>query len=212
MPPESSAARVAGKTFRTFTFDGKSYLLSQPLRMASYADEEALVLWKRRDPGEFGLRMVAILQPTAHAAVWEGCARAAMAGIPSREEWAAWNSSRWKQAYMLWHTLDPKHKIDNQTKQPISLIDGVQWAVDFIGQVMHSQTEQEPGSPVVEGTYEDLLLKLAAVSQDAAIKNSSGRTVPAEPAPDPAMENRATTVGQPSTSISPSGLDTDPTR
>lgn len=209
MPPESSASRVAGKTFRTFTFEGKTYILSQPLRMACYADEEALVLWKRKDPGDLGLRMVSQLPPTAHAAVWEGCARAAMAGVPSRDEWDAWNGSRWKQAYMLWHTLDPKHKIDNQTKQPINLIDGVQWAVEFIGRLPLS----EGGAAAsVEGTYEDLLLKIAAVSQDAAIKNSSGRTAPAEPAPSQPMDDRPTTDGQPSTSISPHDSDTAPTR
>lgn len=192
MSQESSAARVAGKVYKTFEFEEKKYLLSQPLRLASYADEEALVLWKRIDPGEFGVRMVSRLPATFHAAVWEGCARAAMSGIPSAEEWSAYSNSTWKTAYMLWQTLDPKHKIDKESKEPIDLTEGVQWAVGFI-------------TRLPEMKVKELCVLIALVSQDTAIKNSSGRTPSGDPAETSSQPTDIpdTMDGQPSTNTSP---------
>jgi hypothetical protein len=199
MPPQSSASRVAGKSFKTFEHEGKKYLLSQPLRMGSYSDEEAIVLWKRIDPGEFGLRMIPRLPPTFHASVWEGCARASMAGIPSAEEWSAYNASPWKTAYMLWQTLDPKHKVDKETKEAIDLIDGVQWALTFITQLP-------------EKKLKELSLKIAFVSQDTAIKNSSGRTgSEPEPAHDQQTGSPDMTDGPPSMNTSEIDTSSDPT-
>ena len=190
MAEQSSPSRVAGKGFRTFTHNGNTYLLSQPLRMASYADEEALVLWKRRDPGDFGVRMIRTLPAAYHAAIWEGCARAAMSGIPSDEEWSAWNASHWKRAYMLWNTLDPKHKLEKETNEPIDIVDGVQWALGII-------------TSLEQNELLGLLTKIAYVSQDTAIKNSSGRTAPAEPAPDQPTETPSSTDTPQSTDASP---------
>lgn len=200
MTQQSSAARVAGKTYRTFEHEGAKYLLSQPLRMGSYSDEESLVLYKRIDPGEFGLRMASRLPASYHAAIWEGCAAASMRGIPSEEEWAAYNASSWKTAFMFWQTLDAKHKVDKETKQPIDMIDGVRWAMNVVTSLPRDKLQE-------------LCILIALVSQDAAIKNSSGRTAHAEPAPSPLREDPSTTDGQPSTTTSPNTAeDTDPTK
>lgn len=197
MSQESSPSRVAGKSYRTFTHNGVNYLLSQPLQLGSYSDEESLILWKRRDPGEFGLRMISRLPASYHAAIWEGCAAASMRGIPSQEEWDAYNASSWKTAYMLWHTLDHKHKIDKDTKQPIDLIDGVQWALSVITSLQPVQ-------------FKELCLLIAIVSQDSAIKNSSGRTAKAAPAPDPLPENQPMTDGPPCMNTLETGINSDP--
>ena len=197
MPQQSSPSRVAGKNYRTFTHGGVNYLLSQPLQLGSYGDEESLILWKRRDPGEFGLRMVSRLPASYHASIWEGCARAAMDGTPSEAEWASYNASSWKTAYMFWHTLDSKHKIDKETKRPIDLIDGVQWALGVISSLPAEQLKE-------------LLLKIAAVSQDIAIKNSSGRPATPEPAQDQPLDTHITTDGPPFTNISETDTNSDP--
>lgn len=190
MVQESSPSRVAGKVYREFEHGGHKYLLSRPLRVGSYSDEEALVLWARRDPGEFGMRMISRLPASYHAAVWEGCARASMSGIPSEEEWAAYNASTWKTAYMLWNTLDPKHKLDKVTKAPIDLIAGVQWARGVV-------------SSLDSNELLELMMKIREVSQDEAIKNSSGRTASAEPAPDQPTEGPSTEESSPSTNTLP---------
>jgi len=195
----SSASRVAGKTFRTFEYEGVKYLLSQPLRMASYSDEEALVLWKRRDPGEFALRMVQRLPASYHAGIWEGAAAANMRGIPSEEEWSAYNSSSWKTAYMLWQTLDPKHKVDKETSGPIDLIDGVQWALGFITSLPREKLQE-------------LSILIALVSQDTAIKNSSGRTAQPVPAESQPPETPGMTDGPPYSNFSENATDSDPTQ
>jgi hypothetical protein len=199
MPQESSASRVAGKAYRTFEHDGVKYLLSQPLRMGNYGDEEALVLSRRIDPGDFGLRMMTRLPASCHAALWQGCAAAAMRGIPSEEEWAAYNGSSWKTAFMLWNTLDPKHKVDRDTKGPIDLMSGVQWALGIL-------------AAMDDAARQDLFVKIAIVSQDAAIKNSSGRPVNPEPANEQPMENLSTTDGPPSSNTSETATATAPTK
>jgi hypothetical protein len=199
MPQESSAARVAGKTCRNFSYNGVTYLLSQPLRMHSYQDEEAFILYKRQDPMLSGVATYHKLPAAVQVAMWEGCARAGMGGIPSQDEWLTYGTSAWKEAYMFWQTLDPKHKVDKETKEPIDLIAGVEWAVNFMRLL--------PVDKLLE-----LRIIIAFVSQDEAIKNSSGRTAPAEPAPDPAPDIPATTDGPPSTNTSETDTNSAPTK
>ena len=188
MVQQSSAARVAGKAYREFVHQGTKYLLSQPLRRGSYAEEMALVLSLRQDPGEFALRMIQRLPASYHAGVWEGSAAANMRGIPSEEEWAAYGASVWKTAFMLWTVLDPKHKL-TADKEPRDLLEGVRWCLDII-------------TSLPQDEMQSLMLKIAYVSQDAALKNSSS---------PPEVENREgtkqptespnTEVSQQSTSI-----------
>ena len=191
MTQTASAARVAGKAYRTFVYQGTTYILSQPLRWGSYAEEMALVLSLRQDPGEFALRMVQRLPASYHAGVWEGAAAANMRGIPSEEEWAAYNSSSWKTAYMLWICLDPKHKMIEGTKEQRDLLDGVEWCLGIITAL-----------PVDE--LQSLLMKIAYVSQDAAIKNSRG------PAADKADLGQKPQTDIPSTTDQSPSMNTSP--
>jgi hypothetical protein len=195
---QSSA--VAGKAYRTFLHEGVTYLLSQPLRRRSYQDEMALVLWLRNDPGEFGLELVNRLPASMHAAVWEGCAAANMRGIPSEEEWAAYGASSWKTAFMLWTTLDPKHKIDPNTRVARDTISGVEWCLAII-------TSLPPNE------LQELLIKIAYVSQDAALKNLHGRPEPENrEGQNQQTETHASTATPPLTDSLQNDTDTDPTK
>ena len=159
MTQTASDARVAGKAYRTFVYQGTTYLLSQPIRVGTYADEMAVVLYLRQDPGEFAWRMVQRLPASYHAGIWEGAAAANMRGIPSEEEWGAYNKSSWKTAFMLWTCLDPKHKKVAGTEEALDTIDGVEWCLRIISSLPNDELQA-------------LLIKIAYVSQDAAIKNS----------------------------------------
>lgn len=202
MSNQSSPSRVAGKAFRVFEHAGQKYLLSEPLRVSTYADEEAIVLWKRRDPGEFAIRMVRMLPASYHAGIWEGATAANMRGIPSEEEWAAYGKSQWKSAFMFWNTLDERHKKNAQTGEVVSLLDGVNWAMEFM-------------TALPEAALAELHMKIQLVSQEAALKNSSGRQgpspLPAEPT-EQQTEGPDTPDTRQSTSGSPSGLDTPQSR
>lgn len=169
MTQESSPSRVAGVVYRTFIYKDKKLLLSRSLRIKSFIEEEAFVLAKRLDPKMFGLRVYQDLPSSERVNLWEGCARAAMSGIPNAAEWLAYNNSTWKSAYVFWHCLDDKHKTDKETKEPIDLLEGVAWAAEFLVS-LPPEKQQE------------LFVLIDIVSQDSAIKNSSGRTAPASPA------------------------------
>ena len=96
---QSSAARVAGKAYREFVHQGTKYLLSQPLRRGSYAEEMALVLSLRQDPGEFALRMIQRLPASYHAGVWEGSAEMLEDFLCGHKE--GWSSSVMRSATRL---------------------------------------------------------------------------------------------------------------
>lgn len=197
MAQQSSPSRVGGMGYRVFEHGGQKYVLSQPLRLLCYKEEEAFVLSRRRDPALFGLRMYKQLPQSSQVALWEGCARADMGGIPSPDEWLAYNASLWKSAYVFWHCLDPRHKVDEGTKEPIDLLAGMDWAVEFL----HGLTREE---------FERLMVLTKIISQDEAVKNSSGRTATARPANEQQPEDLDMTDGPPSTSISENDTNTDP--
>ena len=194
MAQQSSAARVAGKAYRTFKHNGTTYLLSQPLRWGSYADEMALVLSLRNDPGEFALTMVQRLPASYHAGIWEGAAAANMRGIPSEEEWSAYNASSWKTAFMLWTCLDPKHKMVPDSQEQRDLLDGVQWCLEIL-------------TSLPRGELQALLMKIAYVSQDESIKNSSGPTDQPATGENQQTDTPATTDQSQSTNTSPSDTE-----
>jgi hypothetical protein len=134
--------------------------------MGSYAEEEMLVLWKRNDPGEFAVKMLQRLPLNYHQGVLNASATANNGGIPTEEEWTNYGHSMWKKAYTLWVCLDPRHKQDPQTKQPLALIDGVQWALKILyAALQHSQEK-----------LDELMIKIQIVSQEDAIKNWCGPT------------------------------------
>lgn len=200
MAQQSSASRVAGIAYRTFEHNGTKYLLSKPLRVRNYQQEEAFVLSRRRDAGLFGLRVYRQLPASAQTALWAGCAIADMGGIPSQDEWTNYNASTWKTAFMFWNTLDNKHKIDPETREPIDLLEGVAWAVEFISNLPPKKQEE-------------LFILIAIVSQDNIIKNSSGPTAdPADRAQSQPPESPNTTDGPPSTNTSETDTSTPPSK
>jgi hypothetical protein len=162
---QSSAARVAGKNVRDFHYKGFRYWLTQPLTMGKYADEETLVIWKRRDPGEFAGKMIQRLPLTYHQGVLNAAALVANGGIPTEDEWTNYGHSMWKKAYRLWVCLDPRHKQDPQTKLSLNLIDGVEWCLRILYDA--AQSSEAVGRDLVA----DIEMKCIIVSQEAAIKN-----------------------------------------
>lgn len=162
---QSSAARVAGKNVRDFHYKGFRYWLTQPLTMGKYADEETLVIWKRRDPGEFAGKMIQRLPLTYHQGVLNAAALVANGGIPTEDEWTNYGHSMWKKAYRLWVCLDPRHKQDPQTKLSLNLIDGVEWCLRILYDA--AQSSEAVGRDLVA----DIEMKCMIVSQEAAIKN-----------------------------------------
>ena len=175
MSDQSSAARVAGKNFRTFTYQGLTYLLSEPLTMGSYAEEESVVLWKRRDPGEFAVKMLNRLPLNYHQGVLNASAAANNGGIPTEEEWDAYGKSMWKKAYMLWTCLAPRHKQDPKTGQKLELFDGLHWAMKILYAAQtFDETQAMIGQPATK--LNEIMLKCHIVSQEQAIKNFAGPT------------------------------------
>ena len=200
MPQESSPTRVSGMNIRTFEYEGTTYYLTQPLKLGSYRDEVAFVLAMRHDPMEFGLRCVARLPEHRHAAVWTGCATANMLGFPTEEEWAAYSNSLYQKAHMLWVCLDPRHKIDPESKQPFNVVEGIQRCVELMHGLHMTTDPKNPPSSLAES----VLIKIGIVSQQAEIKNSCGVAPAPETTPDPGQlsDILSTKDGQQSTNSS----------
>jgi hypothetical protein len=158
--------------------------------MHTFQDEQAFVLSFRNDPMLLGVATYGKLPAPAQVLMWEGCARAGIGQLPTADEWLNYGASAWKDAYMLWQTLDPKHKIDKDTGQPIDLLAGVAWAINVMR-----------GLPPNE--LDALRVKIAIVSQEIDIKNSSGRTPTPGPAQNQSTDAPATADGPPSTNSSP---------
>jgi hypothetical protein len=155
----SSPARVSGKTTREVTLLGVTYTLSEPERVGGYAMQEELILARRLDGIAMAIRACNQLPPNRHAAVWEGCALAASRGIASQDEWAAFEASLWRPAFMFWQALDKKHK-GNKT-----MVDGVTWAIEIINSISSDD-------------FTVLMGNIALVSQEKALGESSGSNDP----------------------------------
>jgi len=183
----SSPARVSGRAFREVTLDGQKYILSQPLKVGSFAEQEGLILSRRLDVVELvAIPAISRLPAHMHASVWEGVASAAARGMASKEEWGAYHDSLWKKAYMLWSTLDPKHKATPMGPKPLK--EGVEWALDILDRMPFTQ-------------YEIVMQQVGFISQDAALKNSSG---PSDQSGTPSMDDPTTKAGPPSMNDLPS--------
>ena len=167
---ETSASRVAGVNFRTFAYKGIEYLLSRPLTLGSYADEEALVRWKRSDPTEFAWKLIQRLPGNLQQGVLNASAFANNTDLITEDEWDRYRASPWRKAFMLWTCLDDRFRNDPQTNRPMALLDGVQWCLRIIYDAMLADEAQQlsgqPGSKVQE-----LVLKCYIVSQESALKN-----------------------------------------
>jgi hypothetical protein len=167
---QGSPARVGGKLFREVEIDGTKYVLSQPQRVGSFGDQEALIISRRLDPIVFGMRVCERLPANRHSACWEGCAAAASRGIASQEEWASYEGSMWKPAYLLWAALDPKHKLRPDGKTPMTLADGVAWTVELVDAMTNEK-------------FREIMREVSLVGQDESIKNSDGPTETSGQAP-----------------------------
>lgn len=171
-----SPSRVAGMETRDFTYQGVVYHLTQPLKLKSYGEQENLILSRRQDPMIFAQRAAMTLPPHMHASLWEGCSAAASRGVPSKEEWASYEDSLWRQAYRFWSTLDP------QQKGRRTLLEGVAWAVEFLNEM-----------DLV--SYRELMTLVTIVSQERALGNSDGPTDGRAESDSPKTDTPSTTAG-----------------
>ena len=172
---QSSASRVAGVNFRTFDYKGLTYVLSRPLTMGSYAEEEAIVLWKRKQPSQFAVDLMERLPLNYHQGVLNASALANNSGLPSEDEWANYRASMWRNAYMLWTCLDNKHRCDPKSGKPMNLFDGLQWTMKIIYDAQQfDETQTLVGQPATK--LNELILKCRIVSQQDALSNWSGPT------------------------------------
>ena len=183
----SSAARVAGKVYKQIVIGGKTYTLSQPQRVGNFAKMEAFIISRRTDPIQFAIRACRQTPATMHAAIWEGCSATGSRGLASGAEWDTFERSLWKNAFMLWVTLDPKHADEVPT---------IEAAMELI----------ESGMDL-----EELMALIKIVSQDSDLPNSFGRTATAAPAPNQPTADRSSPDGQQSMNSSDANSDSAPT-
>lgn len=189
----SSASHVSGKVYKDFTILGKTYRLSQPQRVATFAEREAFILSRRLDPAVFAVQVLSQLPAAIRSDVAKGMTLAA-AEVPrwaSQKEWAAFEGSRWDFAFRFFRALDPRHYDE---------IPDVETAAD----VLDGWLKDDAVSPV---KWQELLVLIGIVSQDDDLKNSSGRTAGAEPAQPQRTETQSSQAGQPSTADLPSDTD-----
>ena len=180
---QSSAARTSGKVYKEVDIAGRKFTLSEPQKIGIVAEMEAFILSKRIDPIVFAVRACRQTPATMHAAIWQGASATASRGMATPEEWAAFETSLWRSAFMLWKTLDPKH---------LEEVPSVEAAMELIE---------------ADTNFDELMALVRIVSQDNETKNSPGPTAPATRASNPATATQSLTDGPPSTSTSPIGSD-----
>jgi hypothetical protein len=187
----SSPARTSGRVFKEVEIAGKKYALTQPQKVGQLAEMEAWIISRRRDPIEFAIQACKRTPATMHAKIWEGCSAAASRGQASPEEWAAFENSLWRSAFLLFKSMDPKHT------QGMTLGEGVEWAMGLIEE---------------DTAMDETMAKVGIVSQDAELKNSNGRPAEAEPAQTPSTADLSSGAGRPSIDSSPRPMDGTATR
>lgn len=129
-------------------------------------EEEDIVLFKRNNPSDFAISMIERLPLNYHQGVLNAAAMVSNAGVPTEDEWTNYGRSMWKKAYMLWTCLDPRHKRDPKTQQPLALMDGVKWCLRIL----------YDASLASEMQLNEIMAKIQIVSQEDAIKNWYGPT------------------------------------
>lgn len=176
----SSPSRTAGVVSRDVTLAGATFTLSTPTLVRTAADEEAVIVSRRRLPEG--------LSPEAQSMAMDKI----LCGIASPVEWQSYYNSLWRLAFRFWSHLDPKHKVDlSDPKHPrvMGLTEGVAWAYEVLND-----------DDITEDERESLYLAMRIVSQEDALGNSlSGST---DPVATQAMEVLTTAAGQPSTTTS----------
>jgi len=176
MADTSSPSRTAGVVIRKVTVGGQEFTLSQPDRVRKAADEEAVVLSRRLDMLPSVVRACTAL-PTDEQRAWRrDYINAMMCGIATPEEWSAYYRSMWELAFRFWNAMDPADRGGR------SLVDGVTWCYEMVS-----------SEGVTKDEMESLWVGIRMVSQEEALKNSSGST---EPPPTPSMEGQSLGGGQ----------------
>lgn len=177
-------ARLSGKLHKTIAIGGKSITLSKPTLVGVYAEMEAFVISRKRDPLVLAVEACKTAPPAHHAAIWEAAMKTASAArIATAEEMAAFERSPWGIAFKLWKCLDDRHLVEFPT--PEATMGLIRLCGDNLDEVQ---------------------AQLAVVSGEADLGNLSGRS-PTAPAAKPATDTRPSEDGPPSTSSSPTPTD-----
>ena len=174
-------ARLSGKIFKTICIGARTYKLSKPTLVGVYAEMEAFLISRKRDPLVLAVEACKLAPPALHATIWEAAMKSASAArIATAEEMSAFEASPWGMAFKLWKCLDDGHQAEFPT--PESAMALIEQAGDNI---------------------QELAAQLAVVSGEGDLGNSSGRS-PKAPAEKQATDTPSLEAGQPSTSSSPS--------
>ena len=181
----SSPSRTAGVVIRKVRLGGGAeYTLSQPDKVRKAADEEAVVIARRIDMLPALAKACQALPEESRAAWRRDYINMMVCGIATPEEWSAYYRSFWQLAFRFFNALDPEDK----NKKGVSLLDGVAWAYEMVS-----------GEDVTKEEIDSLWLAIRMVSQEDAVKNSSG----SEEADTPPMADPSSADGQSSTPTSP---------
>lgn len=180
---KSSPSRVAGAVMRKVQVGGDEFTLSTPDLVRKAADEEAVIIARRLDMLPAIVRACEALPQERQAAWMNAYLDKMMCGIATGDEWQAYYRSAWYDAFRFWHALSPEDKGNR------SLLDGVQWAYEAISR-----------DAVTADEMKSLRIAIRMVSQEDAVKNSSGS--PREDTPK--TDDQSTEAGPPSTTSSPS--------
>jgi len=173
-------ARLSGKLHKTITIGGETYTLSKPTLVGVYAEMEAFVVARKRDPLVLAVEACKTAPPGQHAAIWEAAMKTASAArVATAEEMAAFERSPWGMAFKLWKCLDDRHRAEFPT------VEAAMGLMERAGE-----------------NLDEIQAQLAVVSGEADLGNSSGRS-PTAPAEKPATDTQASEDGRPSTSSSP---------
>jgi hypothetical protein len=154
---KSSPSRTAGAVVRKVQIGGVEYELSTPDLVRKAADEEAVLIARRLDMMPAVVRACEALPEDKRATWMSSYLDKMVCGIASNQEWLAYYSSPWQDAFRFWHALAPEERAGR------TLLDGVQWAYEVIS-----------GDDVSADDMRALRLAIRMVSQEDAVKNSSG--------------------------------------
>lgn len=176
MESRSSPSRTLGVVCRKVTILGVEYLLNQPAKVRTAADEEAFILSRRADTLAAMMRAASTLSPAEKAAWRRDYINAMLCGIASSEEWSAYFTSLWRLAFRFWSALDPEQKAGR------SLIDGVEWAYSIVNM---------PGITKEELDSLDLSCDIVSQQQDVGESSGSSETT------SPPTADLSTAAGQP---------------
>jgi predicted Zn-dependent protease len=149
---------VAGTFEREVEIAGRKFLLSQPKLIGIYSEIEKFILRRKELPEVWAMRACRNAPPTMHQAIWDAAAKmATTAKFVSREEWKAYEDSKWPAAFLLYGALDPKHREDVPT---------VEAAMDLIMEEAQNRLSK----------LDEVIASAKRVQQEDDLGNSSGRT------------------------------------